>query len=168
MGVLGFVEAALELAAQIGRGELPEPDSVVVALGSGGSAAGLLAGLRMAGLRTRVRPVLVNDGLELGEKTLYRLARKALKLLESRGADVSRVTLSAGDLEIVHGFLGDGYGHSIPAADAALRLARDCEGLRLEPVYTAKTLAALLSGTGPGTFGSGPVLFWNTHSAVPA
>jgi len=40
--------------------------------------------------------------------------------------------------------------------------------LRLEPVYTAKTLAALLAGVGRGEFGSGPVLFWNTHSAVPA
>ena len=167
MGALGFVEAALELADQVDRGELPEPETVLVALGSGGSAAGLLAGLRMAGLRTRVRPVLVNDGLDLSEKKLYGLAGKALGLLESRGADVGGVNLRAGDLEVVHGFLGDGYGHSTPEGEAALALGSDCEGLELEPVYTAKTLAALLAGVGRGDFGSGPVLFWNTHSAVP-
>ncbi len=165
-GVLGFVEAALELADQVSHGELPEPETVVVALGSGGSAAGLLAGLRMAGLRTRVRPVLVNDGLDLGERKLYRLARRTLKLLESRGADVGGVSLRPGDLDVVHGFLGDGYGHSTPEAEEALGLGRDLEGLELEPVYTAKALAAVLAGVGRGDFGSGPVLFWNTHSAV--
>ena len=50
LGCVGFVEAAFELAAQIEAGELPEPSHVVVALGSGGTAAGLAAGLRMAGL----------------------------------------------------------------------------------------------------------------------
>ena len=168
VGALGFVEAAFELAHQVERGELPEPGTVVVALGSGGSAAGLLAGLRLAGLATRVRPVLVNDGLDLSEKKLYRLAGRALRLLESRGADVGGMHPRAGDLEVVHGFLGDGYGHSTPEAEDALRLARECEGLELEPVYTAKALAALLAGVGKGDFGSGPVLFWNTHSAVAA
>jgi len=166
VGVLGFVEAALELAAQVERGELPEPGAVVVALGSGGSAAGLLVGLRIAGMGTRVRPVLVNDGLDLSEKKLYRLASSTLKLMQSRGADVGGVTLRAGDLEVVHGFLGEGYGHPTPEGARALRLARDLEGLSLEPVYTAKALAALLAGVGEGAFGSGPVLFWNSHSSV--
>lgn len=168
MGALGFVEAALELADQVKRGELPEPETVVVALGSGGSAAGLLAGLRMAGLGTRVRPVLVNDGLDLSETVLYRLANRALKLLASRGADVGRVTLMPGDLQVVHGFLGAGYGHATPEGEAAMRLARDCEGLSLELVYTAKALAALLEGAEQGAFGPGPILFWNSHSAVSA
>lgn len=166
VGTLGFVEAALELADQVERGELPEPATVVLALGSGGSAAGLLAGLRMAGLETRVRPVLVNEALDLGEKRLYALARKTLGLLGSRGADVTGVDLRPGDLQVVDGYLGAGYGHSTPEGEEAMRLARDLEGLSLEPVYTAKALAALLPRVGEAELGSGPVLFWNTHSAV--
>ena len=52
--------------AQVERGELPEPSHVVVALGSGGTAAGLVAGLRLAGLRTRVVAVVVNDRTPVG------------------------------------------------------------------------------------------------------
>src|SRR5919199_3716007 len=40
LGVLGHVNAALELAEQVARGELPAPARVVVPLGSGGAAAG--------------------------------------------------------------------------------------------------------------------------------
>ena len=54
LGALGYVEGALELAEQVRDGALPEPTHVVCAAGSGGTAAGLLLGLRMAGLRTKV------------------------------------------------------------------------------------------------------------------
>ena len=164
LGALGFVEAALELAAQIEAGELPEPEGIAIALGSGGSAAGLVAGLRLAGLRTRVHAVLVNDKLKLTESVLLRLAWRALALLERRGADVGGVDLDPGRLEIVHGFLGDGYGHPTAAADAAIRRAAETERLALEPVYTGKALAAVLAGAIPG---DGPLLFWQTHSAPP-
>src|SRR5919199_6709715 len=40
LGMLGHVNAALELAEQVARGELPTPARVVVPLGSGGAAAG--------------------------------------------------------------------------------------------------------------------------------
>src|SRR4051812_5094755 len=54
LGTLGHVNAALELAEQIERGELPLPGRVVVPLGSGGTAAGLAVGFAIAGLDTVV------------------------------------------------------------------------------------------------------------------
>jgi D-cysteine desulfhydrase len=165
LGTLGFVEAALELGAQVQAGELPEPEGIVLALGSGGSAAGLLAGLRLAGLRTKVHAVLVNDKLKLSEAILLRLAGRALSLLERRGARLpGNARPAAGDLEVVHGFLGPGYGHATPQALDAIELAAREEGLELEPVYTGKALAAVLHGL-PG---DGPLLYWHTHSAPTA
>jgi D-cysteine desulfhydrase len=161
MGALGFVEAALELAAQVREGELPEPEGIVLALGSGGSAAGLVAGLRLAGLETKVHAVLVNDKLRLSEDTIRQLASKTRELLRRRGAGVSAVEPSLAEVEVVHGFLGAGYGHPTPEAGEAIRLARDAENLALEAVYTGKALAALLAGL-PG---DGPLLYWHTHSA---
>lgn len=166
MGALGFVEAALELAAQVEAGELPEPGTVVIALGSGGSAAGLLVGLSIAGLPTRVKAVLVNDSLDLTERALYRLAGRTLRLLAARGADVRHIRLAPGELSVVHGLLGAGYGHRTPEGEEALARARGEEGLHLEPVYTAKALAAALPGVGGPGETAGPVVFWNTHSAV--
>ena len=52
LGTLGHVNAALELADQVERGELPLPGRVVVPLGSGGTAAGLALGFAIAGLDT--------------------------------------------------------------------------------------------------------------------
>lgn len=167
VGAVGFVEAALELAAQVEAGDLPEPDEVVLALGSGGSAAGLLAGFGIAGMRTRVSAVLVNDQLRLTEATLTRLARKALALLRSRGAHLAAdAPLGAGGLEVVPGFMGAGYGHATPEGGAATAAARGDE-LQLDPVYTAKAVAAVLAREGgTASRGDGPVLYWHTHSAV--
>jgi D-cysteine desulfhydrase len=153
VGALGFVEAALELAEQVRRGELPEPETVWCALGSGGTAAGLARGLRLAGLRTAVRAVHVNDGLKLTEATVGRLARR-----------IPLVPGELNDLRVVHGYLGDGYGHGTPEAARAIERAREAEGLTLDPVYTGKAMAAVLDHMERGA--GGPALYWHTYNAV--
>jgi D-cysteine desulfhydrase len=161
VGALGFVEAGLELAAQVEAGELPEPRSVYVALGSGGSAAGLAAAFAIAGLPTRVEAVLVNDQLRLTETSVLRLAGRTLRLLGRRGADVSGVRLEPDAIRVLEGFMGAGYGHATPEGERAQALAAQAEGLALDPVYTGKALAAILA-----TPRDGPVLFWNTNNGV--
>ena len=51
-------------------------------------------------------------------------------------------------------------------ADQAVELARREEGLTLEPVYTAKAMAALLALRRGRELGQGPVLYWHTHDAL--
>ncbi|OLE35796.1 MAG: hypothetical protein AUG48_09685 [Actinobacteria bacterium 13_1_20CM_3_68_9] len=164
LGCVGYVEAAIELAQQVEAGELPEPSHVVVALGSGGTAAGLLAGLKLAGLRSRVVGVLVNDLVRVDERTVARLANRTLRLLRKRGESVGSVEVAAADIQIERGWLGPGYGHSTPAADRATELLGEREDVVLEPVYTAKTVAAMLELDRRGAFGPGPVLYWHTYS----
>ncbi|CAE8641353.1 unnamed protein product, partial [Polarella glacialis] len=48
LGILGQVGAALELAEQITRGELPDPDGIVVAMGSACTVTGLILGVALA------------------------------------------------------------------------------------------------------------------------
>ena len=163
LGCLGYVEGALELAEQVARGELPEPSHVIVALGSGGTAAGLAAGLRIAGLRSRVVGVVVNDRTPVDARTVARLASRAMALLRRRGADVGVRSIAPSELDTEYGWLGDGYGHRTPAAEHARDLARRREGLVLDPVYTAKAVAALIALRERGAFGGGPVLYWHTY-----
>jgi D-cysteine desulfhydrase len=163
LGCVGYVEAAMELADQVQAGELPEPSHVVVALGSGGTAAGLLVGLKLAGLSSRLVGVLVNDLVRVDERTVARLARRTLRLLRDRGASVREVEVAAADVEVQRGWLGSGYGHSTPAADRATELLRERENIVLEPVYTAKAVAAMLELNRGGAFGPGPVLYWHTY-----
>lgn len=162
IGALGYVEVALELAGQVAAGALPVPAHVVTAVGTGGTAAGLALGLRLVGLATRVVGVVVNDSLRLDATTVVALARKSERLLRRRGARLPAIDLAEGDVTVVRDWLGPGYGHATPEALAAQRLAA-AEGLDLEPVYTAKALAAVLAMDADGRLGEGPVLFVNTH-----
>ncbi|MFG3618478.1 1-aminocyclopropane-1-carboxylate deaminase/D-cysteine desulfhydrase [Nocardia sp. NPDC047654] len=166
VGALGYVEAACELAAQVAAGELPEPGYLVTAVGSGGTAAGLALGLRLAGLRTRVVGVVVNDTLPLDAKHIVRLAERTERLLRTRGARFAPTGLRPEDIMMTTDWLGPGYGHTTPAAQDAEQRA-EASGLRLETVYTAKALAALLAMDGAGDFGAEPVLFLNTYGPRP-
>lgn len=163
LGALGYVEAAFELAAQVDSGELPEPSHVVTAVGSGGTAAGLALGLRLAGLRSRVVGVVVNDTLRLDAPGIVALAERTERLLRKRGADVPRTGLMADDVTMVRDWLGTGYGHATPEALGAMSLAAAASSLDLEPVYTGKALAALLEMADDGRLEPGPVLFLNTY-----
>jgi D-cysteine desulfhydrase len=165
VGSVGFVEGALELAEQVRQGALPEPSHVVVALGSGGTAAGLAAGLRLAGLRTRVVGIVVNDKTPVGAAVVAKLANRTIALLRERGADVA-ATIDPGDLDTETAWLGPGYGFRTPEAERARTDAGAQEGLALDPVYTAKAMAGLLALRAGGRFGAGPVLFWQTHDTI--
>jgi D-cysteine desulfhydrase len=162
LGCVGYVEAALELSEQVAAGELPEPSHVVVAGGSGGTAAGLLAGLKLAGLRSRLTCVLVNDLVRVDARTVARLARRTLRLLGRHGLDVEGLDVSAGDVQLERAWLGPGYGHSTKDGDLATELLANREGVELEPVYTAKAVAALLDLNRHAALGRGPVLYWHT------
>ncbi|MFF5282706.1 pyridoxal-phosphate dependent enzyme [Streptomyces sp. 62] len=163
LGTLGAVEIALELGAQVEAGELPEPAWLVTPVGSGGTAAGLALGLRLAGLRTRVLGVVVNDTLRLDSATLLRLSRRCAALLRARGADLDDAGPAPDAIRTETAWLGDGYAHPTAAGDRALARASAQAGLTLERTYTAKALAALLDLDTAGRLGGGPVVFLQTH-----
>ena len=75
--------AAYELADQVRAGLLPEPSSLYVPVGTGGTQAGLVVGLRLAGLRTRVVGVLVSDILPPSPAGVARAARATLRRLRA-------------------------------------------------------------------------------------
>ncbi len=160
VGALGYVEAALEIAAQVEAGSLPEPAHVVVPVGTGGTAAGLALGFQLAGLRTRVVGIVVNDQLRLDARVLARLARRTAKLLERRGARLDRLRLEPDMLDLIRDQLGAGYGHPTEAAARATALAAG-EQLSLDPVYTAKAMAGLLALRAENHLDE-PVLFVHT------
>jgi len=167
LGAVGFVNAALELADQVAAGELPEPAHIFVALGSAGTAAGLLLGLRLAGLRSRLEPVLVSDLTPLSSKKVAGLANRTARLLRQRGAPLPRGEIAPEEVTVLSDWLGDGYGHSTLAGSRAEDLLRETEGLELEGVYTAKTMSALVGLVEAGELREGPVLYWHTYNALP-
>ena len=159
LGIEGWVSAAAELAADVAEGRCPEPASIVVPVGSGGTAAGLVAGLPQAGLSSAVHGVLVNDRTRIDVQRMATRAARGGERPDNRpiGRSHGRSVALAPYSEHA-GFIGDGYGHSTPAGEAALAEAAAL-GLTLEPVYTAKAWAAMRALELPG-----PVLFWQTYA----
>ena len=167
LGVLGYVEAGLELGEQVRAGVLPEPAHVVVPVGSGGTVAGLALGLRLAGLRSRAVGVVVNDRMRLDAARSARLAGRAAELLRRRGARLPEgATVRPDDVLLVRDWLGAGYGHATAEGAAAAALLRDADGLALDPVYAAKAMAGLLELVRRGELDGGPVLFVATGDAL--
>lgn len=160
-GTLGYVNAAFELAEQVARGEMPEPEWIFVPLGTGGTVAGLVVGARLAGLRSRVAGVLVTDILPPSAARLSRLANRTVQLLEKHLPRAGETRFRAEDFTIIRDHVGPGYGAATPAARSASDLMRRTENIQLETTYTAKCLAALLDRRS-----SGPTLFWNTYSSI--
>lgn len=157
LGASAYALALDELVAQIDAGELPDPEWIVVPLGSGGTAAGLLAGATRRKLRARILAVstLRNRFAAIWTRAL---AARCLKLLgEPGGLQLDRLVID--DSQI-----GAGYGApSVAGARAAAEAARF--GIELEPTYTQKAFASALSlvrGEHPLSPQPAVVLFWNT------
>lgn len=164
-GTVGIVSGALELAEQIDQGTVPMPAQVYVAVGTGGTLAGLVAGFKLARLSVRVVGVLVTDILSPSPRHLARAATSVLAWLRRAEPRVPEIIVRRGDFDLIRDQLGDGYGISTPAAREALAAAAK-SGLELETTYTAKCLAAILGRARRGELPSGPVLFWNTCNGV--
>jgi D-cysteine desulfhydrase len=167
LATLGYVNAALELAEQVAAKELPEPETIVVALGSGGTAAGLALGLHLAGLSSRLLAVQVSDVLPLTPEIVARLANATAELMRRRGAALPSTKIESAAITVLSDWLGEGYGHPTPEAEQAQALLGEREGLILDLTYTAKAMAALLALLEDGRLGNGPTLYWHTYNALP-
>ena len=166
LGTVGFVNAGLELAAQVSSGELPEPARVYVPTGTMSTAAGLGLGFALAGLDTELHAVRVSEPSYARQEVLDRLARKTCYMLNriDKGFPADLYLHARSILR--HEFFGTGYAHSNRETDAAIVFARDQLGIELEATYTGKAMAALVADVVAAGFGA-PVLFWNTYHSAP-
>ncbi len=163
LGCLGFVNAALELADQIHERLLPEPRAVLLPLGSNGTAAGLLLGLRLAGLDIAVIAVQVSDLPTVGARGVARLANATARLLRRRGASIPPLSFRPDDLTVISEPKTQRYGYPTPEAEEAKKLLSRLEELTLDSTYTAKAVAALIGHTDLPR----PLLYWHTFNAHP-
>lgn len=148
---------AYALAVDELRQQVDAVDLVVVADGSGGTHAGLVAGL---GDHERVLGVDVGTRPNLAE---------AVPAMASAVAKQDRRDEPIGEVRIDHGRIGDGYGAPTDACLEALALAARLEGIVLDPVYSGKAMAALIGGVREGTIDAGgeQVVFLHT-GGMPA
>lgn len=141
-GTRGWVDLGKALPGLLAEAGGPSPEAVVVASGSGGTSAGLLAsGFPVHAVR--VGPRALTNGAWLR------------KLARSGGAE------RLGPLTIQHGYRAGGYGRWDARTEEACAAGR-AAGLPTETTYTAKSLACALDLAREGQ----RVLYVQTASAV--
>jgi D-cysteine desulfhydrase len=165
LGAVGFVNAALELKAQIEAGLLPAPDRIYVPCGTMGTAMGLLLGLKACGLGGQVVTVRVVEKQFVNEKRARRLFQACNRLLHGADPQFPLFPFPEDQFEFRHDFFGGEYARYTEASVAACRRAAEA-GLKLEGTYTGKAFAALLHDGSAGRLAGKRVLFWNTYSGV--
>lgn len=137
LGCWGYVRCVAELVDQLGR---DTPVDLFCATSSGGTQVGLMLGKALLGCdRWRVLGVPVSDSVEYFQRELRRLERQTvaeyhLELDEQQTP-----------IELVGGFIGEGYAIPYPEAIDAISLLARIEGLILDPVYTGKAMAGMLA-----------------------
>lgn len=155
IGSLGYAECARELLSQCEARSIA-PTAIVLATGSGGTHAGLLAGLRLLGARVPVIGISVSEPAEVKFAKVRGIADAMLDL-----CGAARDTVSDADIVVLEDYTGPGY--AIPTAEAndVIRLLAAREGLLVDPVYTAKAMAGLLNLLEGGRL-TGDVVFLHT------
>jgi len=159
LGILGHVNAGLELVEQIDAGVLPSPTAVVVPLGTGGTAAGLALAFAIAGRKITVVGARVVPRIVARLPRVRRLANDTAKLIERR-AGVRLPRVGQGAVTIVHESYGGAYGRETAEAKTATDQFRTVSSLELDSTYSAKAFATALE-----LAERAPTLFWLTFDS---
>jgi 1-aminocyclopropane-1-carboxylate deaminase/D-cysteine desulfhydrase-like pyridoxal-dependent ACC family enzyme len=158
LGALAYLLAMLELLEQI-----PAPDAIVHATSSGGTQAGLVAASRLLGLSTRVVGIAA-DGPAASIHAQVRANISGIAgLLKMDPEMVRRGT----PIEIDDQFIGEGYAIPTSGSHEAIELAARTEAIFLDPTYTGKAMAGLISYVRQQRFTEGQtIVFWHTGGQV--
>jgi 1-aminocyclopropane-1-carboxylate deaminase/D-cysteine desulfhydrase-like pyridoxal-dependent ACC family enzyme len=165
VGTIGHLNAALELKHQITRGEIPPPDRIYVALGSMGTAAGLLLGLKAAQLDTRLVATRVVPEKYGNARGMIKLFRETNGFLHSLDASFPLFEISETSLDIRNDFFGERYAQFTEEGMQAVSLVKEYGGVTLDGTYTGKVFASLLDDAAKNVLRDKTILFWNTYNS---
>jgi len=137
IGCLGYVACALEIAEQeraLGR----RFSHIFVVSGSGGTHAGLLAGLHLAKSTSELIGATISRPVEKQRPIIEALVEGVSALLGTDAAAKSAINLD-------DSMYLPGYGLPNVSSREAIALCAQYEGILLDPVYTSKAMAVVIS-----------------------
>jgi D-cysteine desulfhydrase family pyridoxal phosphate-dependent enzyme len=138
VGALGYALGTAELREQVTAMARP-PTRLYYASGSRGTQAGLELGHRLFDARYQLCGIAVSAGEEEKRQRACRIANEAAALVGSG------ITVRADELVTNQDHIGEGYGIPTEEGLEAIRLLAERDGVLLDPVYTAKAMAALIA-----------------------
>ena len=161
LGELGYIECMREII------ENPNKDSfthIVLATGSGGTHAGLVAGKTLYQSDAKIIGISIKDTKSKQENKVFQLAQNCCEYVGCK-------TPTREDVVVVDGYVGSGYAIPTDGMRDALSLMATKEAILLDSVYTGKAFDGLIDLVRKNHFNSSDrVLFLHTggSAALPA
>ncbi|MCA8298018.1 D-cysteine desulfhydrase family protein [Burkholderia sp. AU30198] len=161
VGCLAYAACAAEIVQQ-SRAQGNHFDRIIVPNGSGGTHAGLVAGLAALGTGT----------IEVDAYTVYAPAAEAHRATLDKAQQTARIInrdteISPDAVRVDASQLGPGYGIPTDAMRRAVRLLASQEGLLLDPVYSGKAFAGLIEGVTSGRYASDKNILFVMTGGLP-
>ncbi len=139
IGSTGYVACAQEITKQLFEMGL-QIDHIITPSGSAGTHAGLVTGFYGMNTNIPITGISVRNSREKQEENVYNLALKTAKRVGIKDGAIPREAVISFD-----DYVGPGY--SLPTEEMveAINLLAKTEGILLDPVYTGKVMAGLIS-----------------------
>lgn len=144
IGTLGYVDAYQEIL-DYEKNQNITFDTIVCAVGSGGTYAGLYIGNALAHQKKNIIGINVCDDEDYFKKEIHHIILETLPLLNVNEIDESHI-------HIIDGYVGKGYAQSQKIELDEIKKLAMLEGIILDPVYTGKAYFGLLHEIEKGTF----------------
>lgn len=161
LGSLGYVCCAREILLQAESAGI-SIDHLIVPSGSGGTHAGLLAGLQESRVNVPVTGINVLCGRIEQEKKVRTLAEQTLELLESSFTGLTS------PVRCLDEYVGDGYTIPTRSMVEAVKIAARTESLILDPVYSGKAMAGMIALIRKGFLKRGKNVIFLHTGGLPA
>lgn len=160
VGALGYVRSIEEITAQAEDAGL-NLTHVVHAAGSGGTQAGLAAGLAALDSPARLVSIAVLPAAaELGRQVADIVPGVMARLKSTK-------VVAPAHLAVNGDYAGPAYGQPTPAMIEAVTETARREGLLLDPVYTGKAMAGLFALVRSGELGRGHTVVFLHSGGAP-
>ena len=159
LGTLGYYNCMNEIVYQESQLGV-KFDTVVVATGSGGTAAGLYLANELHNYGKRVVSMAVCDDIEYFTNIIENISNGALAYLpEYKDAQLKRE-----NIEVIDKYVGLGYAISRPEELEFIKHVARTEAVILDPVYTGKAMYGVYNELkeGGALVGSKNILFIHT------
>jgi D-cysteine desulfhydrase len=156
LGAWGYIKAINEIKGQIEKAGL-KIDTIVTAVGSGGTYAGLYLGSKLSRWDVNILGYAVCRNSLHFQKRIFDLC------LAVQSESEKELNLDPAQIEIDDRFIGPGYAKVGPTEISFIRDIAKNSGLVLDPAYTAKALLGLFTSISEGKFKPGSkILFIHT------
>ncbi len=159
IGALGHVNAFMEYKKQVEEKQIPQPDYLILGVGTCGTIAGFLAAKILTNDPIKIIGVRCVDRVICNRWRIVNLANQILKVFQSK------LSVKMADVCLVdHGLVQ--YGAEASDAQYWIRHLLEKENIRLDTTYTTKVIGYIASLRNTPNFKGAKILYWHTFSSL--